>query len=246
MDSRTPLPVTSDSRQLVKRSSPPVRLLSMLRLIGVILLGLLLGSGLLLADSADQLIQRVEKRYNSARTLSVSFVESYSVQGHARQPESGTLTLRKQGKMRWDYTQPTGKLFISDGKNVYLYTAKDNRVEKVRLKDTEDMRAPLAFLLGRLDIKKEFRDFDLHTADTGTWLDTSAKNDRVPYEKVQMLIAPDASIRALRVIGRDESLLSFSFKNEKLNPPVAEELFHFTVPPGAEVIDSLGLGAEEN
>jgi outer membrane lipoprotein carrier protein len=206
----------------------------------------LLSSCLMLADSTDQLIQRVENRYNSARTLSVSFIENYSVQGHARQPESGTLTLRKQGKMRWDYTRPAGKLFISDGKNVYLYTARDNRVEKLKLKDTEDMRAPLAFLLGRLDMKKEFRDFELHGADAGTWLDASAKNARVPYEKVEMLIAPDASIRALKVVGRDESLLSISFNNEKVNPPAADELFRFTVPPGAEVVDSLGLGAEEN
>jgi outer membrane lipoprotein carrier protein len=219
-----------------------MRLLNVLRLVAF----LLIGACLVVADSADQLIQRVEKRYNSAQTLTVGFTESYTVQGHARQPESGTLTLRKQGKMRWDYTRPAGKLFISDGKNVYLYTARDNRVEKLKLKDTEDMRAPLAFLLGRLDMKKEFRDFELHNADAGTWLDASAKNARVPYEKVEMLIAPDASIRALKVIGRDESLLSFSFNNEKINPPVADELFRFTAPRGAEVVDSLGLGAEEN
>jgi outer membrane lipoprotein carrier protein len=218
-----------------------MRLLSVLRLISIVFLG-----SCLMADSADQLIQRVEKRYNSARTLSVNFTESYSIQGHLRRPEFGTLTLRKQGKMRWDYAQPAGKLFISDGKNLYLYTAKDNRVEKVRLKDTEDMRAPLAFLLGRLDMKKEFRDFKLHAADDDTWLYASAKNDRVPFEKVEMLIAPDASIRALKVIGRDDSLLSFSFKNERVNPPATDELFHFTVPPGAEVVDSLGIGAEGN
>jgi outer membrane lipoprotein carrier protein len=51
--------------------------------------------------------------------------------------------------MRWDYLRPAGKLFISDGKTVYLYSASENRVEKMPLKDTEDMRAPLAFLLGQ-------------------------------------------------------------------------------------------------
>ena len=30
------------------------------------------------------------------------------------------LTLRKPGRMRWDYQQPPGKLFVSDGKTVYL------------------------------------------------------------------------------------------------------------------------------
>ena len=227
---------------MLKRTGPGARLYNVLRLCSAVLAG----SCLLMADSADQLIQRVEKRYNGARTLSVNFVESYSVQGHRCRPEAGTLTLRKQGKMRWDYTQPQGKLFISDGKNVYLYTAVDNRVEKVGLKDTEDMRAPLAFLLGRLDMKKEFRAFEVHGAQAGNWLEASTRNDRVPYEKVEMLIAPDASIQRLKVAGRDDSELSFWFANEKVNPPAPEELFRFKIPAGAEVVESVGLGAGEN
>lgn len=226
----------------IKRRQNPVRHFNVLRLIS---LPLLL-SALAFPDSTDSLIQRVQARYNSARTLSVNFVETYSAQGHTRRPESGTLILRKQGKMRWEYTRPESKLFISDGKNVYLYTPRDNRVEKLKLKDTEDMRAPLAFLLGRLDMKKEFRNFQAHGAEAGIWLDASAKNDRVPYEKVEMLIAPDASVHELQVVGRDESVLSFSFNNEKLNPPASDELFYFTIPPGAEVVDSVGLGAQEN
>jgi outer membrane lipoprotein carrier protein len=154
------------------------------------------------------------------------------------------LTLRKQGKMRWDYTRPAGKLFVSDGKSVYLYMAADNRVEKVPLKDTEDMRAPLAFLLGRLDMKKEFRDFAAHPGEGGTWLDASAKSDNLPYAKVQMLITANGSIQELRVVGRDESALNFRFTEERLNPPVADSLFRFVVPPGAEVVQSVEFNGE--
>ena len=71
------------------------------------------------------------------------------------------MTLRKPGRMRWDYSEPSGKLFLSDGKDVYLYTPDANRVEKTKLKASEDMRAPLAFLLGKLDFSKEFRDFSV-------------------------------------------------------------------------------------
>src|SRR5271165_883133 len=88
----------------------------------------LLGSALLSAASTtDELIRRVETRYNAARTLSIDFVENYNMQGHPRPPEIGTLTLRKTGKMRWDYARPAGKLFISDGKMAYLYSASENR-----------------------------------------------------------------------------------------------------------------------
>jgi outer membrane lipoprotein carrier protein len=210
------------------------------------ILALLLGPAYLLATapSADTLIKQVQDRYNNIRTLSVNFVETYSLLGHRRPPETGTLTLRKQGKMRWDYTRPAGKLFISDGKTVYLYTAADNRVEKVPLKDTEDMRVPLAFLLGKLDMKKEFRDFTVSEGEGGSWLKAAAKSDRVPYKTMEMLIGLNGSVRQLKVAGRDESLLTYTFQDEKLNPPVADATFHFTVPPGAQVVDAIEFRSE--
>jgi len=210
----------------------------MLRLIGLAALGV----SALWADvfsPADHLIKQIEDRYNGARTLSVQFTENYSIQGHSRPSEAGTLTLRKQGKMRWDYSRPAGKLFVSDGKTVYLYTAGDNRVEKVPLKDTEDMRAPLAFLLGHLDLKKEFTDFQVHAGDGGNWLDATAKTDRVPYDKISMMVAPDGSIHDLKIFLHDGSLLTYSFKDEKLNPSVSDNTFHFETPPGAEVVNAV-------
>ena len=213
-----------------------------LRLLG----SFLLASALLSASvSTDELIRRVETRYNAARTLSVEFVENYNMQGHPRPPENGTLTLRKVGKMRWDYARPAGKLFISDGKTAYLYSASENRVEKMPLKDTEDMRTPLAFLLGRLDMKKDFRDFSARPASPGAadgspvWLLARSKNDRTPYENIEMLVAADGSIQELKVAGRDQSLLEFTFKGERLNLAVKDSLFHFAIPPGAEVVDSV-------
>jgi outer membrane lipoprotein-sorting protein len=101
------------------------------------------------------LLKGIEQRYNHAKTLQVQYNETYTVQGQARKSETGTLTLRKPGRMRWDYSAPAGKLFLSDGKDVYLYTPDSHRVEKEPLKASDDMRAPMAFLLGKLDFSKE-------------------------------------------------------------------------------------------
>ncbi len=145
----------------------------------------------------NTLLKGVEQRYNRAKTLQVHFVESYTVQGRARKSESGELTLRKPGRMRWDYTTPAGKLFVSDGKDVYLYTPEAHRVEKTKLKASEDMRAPLAFLLGKLDFAKDFRDFELKPEGMNYLITAKAKNDKFPYEKVQMLVTPDYEIQRL-------------------------------------------------
>ena len=227
---------------LIQRNLNCVRLLGVLRLLCVVALGV---SALRADVTVDSLIKQVQDRYNKARTLSVHFEEKYSIQGHPRPAEAGDLVLKKQGKMRWDYTQPQGKLFISDGKEVYLYTAEDNRVEKVLLKDTEDMRAPLAFLLGRLDMRKEFPELS-GSAGKRTVLgsNASARSDRLPYEVVEMLVAPQGEIRELKVRGRDQSVLSFVFDNEKVNPQLTDALFHFTIPAGAEVVDAIEMAAQ--
>jgi outer membrane lipoprotein carrier protein len=225
---------------LNKRSSRTGRLSFVLRFAVLSALGV----SLAYAQGSDALIRNVEDRYNGARTLRVNFEESLQAGGRARPPEAGVLTLQKQGKMRWDYTRPAGKLFLVDGKQVYLYTAADNRVEKMPLKSTEDMRAPLAFLLGRLDLKKEFRDFRVRPDEGGEWLEASAKNDRVPYESVAMRVRGDGSIADLKITGRDGSRMAFRFEEEVLNPRVDPKLFRFVVPAGAEVVDGVNFEAE--
>jgi outer membrane lipoprotein carrier protein len=158
------------------------------------------------------------------------------VQGRPRKSESGELTLRKPGRMRWDYTAPAGKLFLSDGKDVYLYTPDAHRVEKTKLKASEDMRAPLAFLLGKLDFSKEFRDFSVKPDGANFLVTAKAKDDKLPYEKVEMLVTPDYEIRRLVVNGQDQSVLTFQFDQETLNPAVNDALFKFQMPAGATLV----------
>jgi outer membrane lipoprotein carrier protein len=188
----------------------------------------------------NTLLRGVEQRYNRAKTLQVHFVESYNVQGRARKSESGELTLRKPGRMRWDYTEPAGKLFVSDGKDVYLYTPEAHRVEKTKLKASEDMRAPLAFLLGKLDFAKDFRDVEFKPEGAGYLIVAKAKNDKFPYERIQMLVTPDFEIQRLLINLPDLSLLTFQLNGEKLNPAVDDALFRFQMPAGATLVDAEG------
>jgi len=188
----------------------------------------------------NSLLKGIEQRYNRAKTLKVQFTESYSVQGRPRKSESGDLTLRKPGRMRWDYTVPPGKLFLSDGKDVYLYTPDAHRVEKTKLKASEDMRAPLAFLLGKLDFAKEFREFALKPDGANFVVTAKAKDDKLPYEKIEMLVTPDYEIRRLVIDGQDQSILTFQFNQEILNPTVNDALFKFEKPDGATLVSEGG------
>ncbi len=188
-------------------------------------------------NQQQALLKSVENRYNHARTLEVRFHEMYKGQGRPRQEESGQLTLRKPGRMRWDYSLPAGKLFVSDGKNVFLYTPDNKRVEKMPLKESDDMRAPLAFLLGKLDFGKEFRNIQSKPDGDGYLMTADAKSDKLPYDRIQMWIARDYSIRKLIVDGQDKTVLTFEFADEKLNPGVSDALFRFQMPAGATLVN---------
>ena len=185
----------------------------------------------------DALLKSVEGRYNKAKTLQVSFKEDYTPPGRAKRTESGLLMLRKPRLMRWDYSQPKGKQFVSDGKFLWLYTPDENRAEKMKFQESDDMRAPLAFLLGKLNFDKEFRNLQSRPETGGTRILAEPKTDNLPYSAVEFVVAPDSHIREVKVTGFDKSILVFTFDQERVDPPLDNKLFVFQLPKGAELVE---------
>jgi outer membrane lipoprotein carrier protein len=200
-----------------------------------LLAGLLAVSAFAGDASLDRVLRQVEQRYNSAKTLQVLFKEEYIPPGSVRRMESGVLLLRKPGRTRWDYTQPQGKLIVSDGKFLWIYTPADNRVMKDKLRESEDMSAPLSFLLGRLHFSQEFRNLVARPEGSDLRVTAEPKSENLPYSKVEFVVTPENRIRELRVTGFDQSILNFTFDGEKVNPPLDGKLFEFHPPPGAKV-----------
>lgn len=187
---------------------------------------------------ASPLLRTVEDRYNRAQSLKLDFSETYTASRRPVQVEAGTLYLRKPGRMRWEYSSPAGKLFVSDGKNVYLYLPEERRVEKSKLKESEDLRAPLAFLLGKLEFDREFESFEMRPEGDATNIVANPKSKNLAYTKVEFVALPDGRITRLRVTGQDQSKLEFTFSNEQMNAPVAPALFVFRAPAGVQVVEA--------
>jgi outer membrane lipoprotein carrier protein len=185
----------------------------------------------------DELLKTIQSRYNRSQTLKLDFSEAYAGTGRPAQRESGVLYLRKPGQMRWEYASPAGKLFLSDGKEVFQYTPADGQATKARLKESDDMRAPLAFLLGKLDFAKEFKNFQTKPDAAGTWIVADPKSENLAYSEVEFLASADGEIHRVRVTGQDGSKLDFTFSNEQLNAPVTPAMFVFHAPAGVPVVE---------
>ncbi len=107
-----------------------------------------------------QLADRVDRHYNNLQTLQTEFTENYRGAGISR-TESGTLWLKRPGHMRWEYVQPRDKLFVTDGKTAWFYVPGEKQARKMVLKKLDDLRTPLAYLLGRTRLEKEFAGLSL-------------------------------------------------------------------------------------
>src|SRR6266513_4494168 len=100
------------------------------------------------------LVQRMESRYRSARTLQATFLERYLENGRVVSVEAGIAYFRRPGKMRWEYESPEKNLFLVDGKSAWFYVPADHTVTRVPAKESRDWRTPLALLTGEMRVSR--------------------------------------------------------------------------------------------
>src|SRR5881628_3708041 len=101
--------------------------------------------------SATDLAQALQRKYDTVRDFSADFVHTY--QGgvlHKQITERGHVLVKKPGKMRWEYTAPEKKLYLSDGVRIYSYTPEDKQVI-VSAVPGHDQAGALLFLAGKGD-----------------------------------------------------------------------------------------------
>jgi outer membrane lipoprotein carrier protein len=185
----------------------------------------------------------VDAHYNRLQSLEANFTETYRGAGMDR-TESGTLWLKKPGKMRWEYRSPREKLFISDGRTVWFYVAADRQARREPAKKLEDLRSPLAFLLGKTKLEKELRGLslapDVAPIEAGNVVlrgVPQAIADQV--SEVLLEITPNHEIRQITLQDVDGSTTEYRFTDQKSDVTVANAQFEFRPPAGTEVVQGL-------
>jgi outer membrane lipoprotein carrier protein len=193
------------------------------------------------AADVHSIAQAVDERYNHLRSLQAEFTEIYRGAGMER-TESGTLWLKKPGKMRWEYRSPRDKLFLSDGRDAWFYVPGERQVRRTAVKKLEDLRSPLAFLLGKTKLEKELQGLSL-AADVTPLAPGDVVLRGVPkslaerVSQVLLEITPEHWISRITIEEVDGSVTEYRFSNQKENVAVPDRQFQFAVPDGVEVID---------
>lgn len=206
----------------------------------LLLLSVLLVSGGVAQTSVRQVADAVDHRYNDLRSMEVQFTERYSGNGMDR-TESGTLWLKKPGKMRWEYANPRPKIFVSDGKVAWFYVPGENQVRQTQVKRLDDLRTPLRYLLGHTKLEKEFTGLsvapDVKPEEPGNTVlrgVPASLGDRV--SQVLIEVTPEHRIARLIIDELDGSATEFDFSHEVDNPVLPDQRFEFKPPQGVETL----------
>jgi len=204
------------------------------------------------AASADvhSVASAVDEHYNRMHSLQAEFTEVYRGSGMER-TEAGMLWLakgglKKPGKMRWEYRSPREKLFVSDGKDAWFYVPDDHQARRTEARKLDDIRSPLAFLLGKSKLEKELQGLSfapdvapMTAGDVVLRGVPQALAERV--SEILLEVTPEHRIVRIVIDEVDGSVTEYRFSDQKENEAISEGQFRFRPPPGTETVES-GLG----
>jgi outer membrane lipoprotein carrier protein len=189
--------------------------------------------------TALELAARVDHHYDQLHSLKAGFREDYAGMGMTR-TESGTLFLRKPGRMLWQYSTPAGKIFLLDGKYGWLYTKGDAQIQRIPAKELDDLRSPLRFLLGHTELEKELTGLKLEGVSNGFYtLSGLPKGQENQVTRLELTVTAAGAITTLEMQEVNGAITRFTFTGEQPDVTIPAEMFHFTPPPGVPVVDTM-------
>jgi outer membrane lipoprotein carrier protein len=188
----------------------------------------------------EKALAGLQQRYAGIRTISANFHQTYRAPG-IEMVESGALWMEKPGLMRWEYRDPESKLFVADGREMFLYTPEDRQVLVSRLSVRDLHSAPLQFLLGKGDLEKDFRaspEEQLKPAMQSTVvLRLIPRSSERDYEYVVLEVDEKTyELRRIVIKEKSGSTSEFTLTDITTNIKIEGRKFQFKIPKGVEVV----------
>jgi outer membrane lipoprotein carrier protein len=187
------------------------------------------------------LAAKVQQRYNGIKDFQGDFVQTY--EGgvlRTKTSERGTLAIKRPGRLRFTYTKPERKEFVSDGVRLYTHLVADKQVIVSPAPSAEDGDVPAMFLAGRSDLARDYTPTFTALPGAASGLLTlklvPRKSDS-EFESLGIGVDPKTlQIQFLTAVDKQGGRSSFTFTNLKENRGLSDKDFEFRIPRGADVV----------
>jgi outer membrane lipoprotein carrier protein len=154
--------------------------------------------------------------------------------GRTTQTTSGTFAFQRPGKFRWTYDKPFDQLIVADGEKVWVYDRDLNQVI-VRKLDAALGATPAALLAGDNALEANFTLVAGGADKDIEYVDATPKASDSQFKGIRLGFA-DNLPRKMLLTDAFGQTTELTFADMRRNPALAEDLFTFTPPKGADVV----------
>ena len=191
--------------------------------------------------SAADLAGSLQRKYEQVRDFSADFEHIYEG-GVLRKKlsERGTLLVKKPGKMRWVYTSPEKKEFVSDGRTLWSYVPADKQVIISTVPPADEASSPAMFLAGKGSIQRDFTPrlaAAAGLAASEVALELRPRTPQTDYDSI-IVVVDRATLQIRRLVTADSQggTSTFVFTKMRENVGLPDKTFAFTIPRGVDIV----------
>ena len=190
----------------------------------------------------DDAVRGVEGAYGRMTDLKAEFTQTaFNKSLNQTIPAAGKVYLKKGGKLRWEYAEPTPQQIVSDGKTIWIYTPTLNQVNTGPA--PEALAGPAgSFLSGLGKLREHFSVRLLNPAqpkdaDGNVVLDLTPKQPLPTLQRLILAFDPNGwRLRKAVVYDQFENTVTMQFTNLAINSGLEDKLFAFVPPKGAATV----------
>jgi len=178
---------------------------------------------------------RLNRFLDGLNTMQADFVQTVTnARGERKEETRGNLWLSRPGRFRLHYKNPYEQLYVADGKNLWLY---DRDLEQVTVKPQGESlgNKPAMLLSSAAPLDENFSIKEEGKHEGFQWLLLKPKAADSNFDYVRLALEGDV-LRAMEMVDGFGNTTRLYLEKVTRNPKVADKQFHFTPPPGVDVI----------
>ncbi len=195
------------------------------------------------AADMDAAYRKLEDLTRGLQSLQTDFAQTLSDDhGRVMEKSTGTLSVLKPGKFRWNYATPHPQEIVSDGEKLWIF---DKDLDQVTLRPVDESLAgtPAILLSGDGSLQDSFDVTQMQEKGTQLALTLKPKRNDTDFRAVQLLFE-GAALKRMELADKLGQVSTVEFSNFKRNPKLDAALFNFVPPPGADVIGGPGAAKQ--
>jgi len=192
-------------------------------------------------QTSEEAVAALESFYTNVQSMQASFVQiTRSPTMGTEEQQRGQLLLKRPKMMRWDFTRPDKRLFVTDGQQMWIHSPVDNQV--IHYQDVSGVASGgIDSLLSEMDkIDESFTvvlDTDPKAAGIGHFALRLTPKGEAPFKSLFLEINKrKLTLKRILVVDTFDNETELRFSGVKINGNVADSQFQFEVPSGAELI----------